>query len=101
MTGAQNLISVVELRRLLIELNEKRPDICIRFRLLGELWSVNFYSIITVNQKGALFRDEVSNNYIAISDLTSIMQFEIDSRFQNFHPLFHYDVKPMAEFKAL
>jgi hypothetical protein len=100
MKDPQNSISVIELKRLLIELMEKRSDIGIRFRFIGEMWSINFSRIVTVTERGALFRNEVSQKFVAVSDLTAIIQFEIDTRFQNYKPFFHYDVKPMAEFKV-
>ncbi len=89
----KTLISVIELRRLMVDLLEKRPDIFIRFRLLGELWHVYFMRVMTVTDKGALLFDE-NNNLVSISDLNFIMQFEIDKSFQGFQPYFHYEVAP-------
>ena len=99
MERTQNLIYVLELKRLLIELKEKRPDICFRYRLLGELWAPNFSRVIRVTDKGVLLNDEVSNKLITVHDLSMIMQFEIDNRFQNFQPHFHYDVNLSTEFQ--
>jgi hypothetical protein len=99
MKEPRSTISIIELKRLLIELTEKRSDIGIRFRFMGELWSVNFFRIVTVTDKGALFKNEISQKFVAVSDLSSVIQFEIDTRFQNFQPFYHYDVKPMSEFK--
>ena len=94
MSQHKTLISVLELRRLMTELQEKRPDVCIRLRQLGEMWAVNFTRIILVTEKGAMLNDEVTDKLITIADLSNIMQFEIDNQFQNFQPHFHYDVKP-------
>jgi hypothetical protein len=93
-TVNKTLISVVELRRLMVDLAEKRPDICIRFRLLGELWNVYFLRIMRVTEKGALLFDD-HNNMVSISDLNFVMQFEIDRPFQGFQPYYHYEVTPM------
>lgn len=90
----KTLISVLELRRLLVDLSEKRPDICIRFRLLGELWGVNFLRVARINEKGAVFLDEIQG-LVSISDLNFIMQFEIDRPFQGFQPYYHYEVTPV------
>jgi hypothetical protein len=95
-TMNKTLISVLELRRLMVELADKRPDIGIRFRLLGELWNVYSLRILRVTGKGALFFDE-SNNLVSISDLNFVMQFEIDRRFQGFQPFYHYEVTPIFE----
>lgn len=90
----KTLISVLELRRLMVDLLEKRPDICIRFRLLGELWHIYFMRVMRITGKGALLFDE-NNNMVSISDLNSVMQFEIEKPFQGFQPYFHYEVSPV------
>ena len=95
----KNLISVLELRRLLVDLRTKRPDICIRYRLLGEMWGMNALKVIHVTEKGAILNDETRGKIINLSDLTFIMQFEIDAPFQGFEPHFHYNVQPMPEFQ--
>ena len=92
----KTLISVLELKRLMIDLAEKRPDICIRFRLLGELWSVHFMKVMRVGDKGAVLFDD-SMGLVSVSDLNFIMQFEIDKPFQGFQPYYHYEVIPSSE----
>jgi hypothetical protein len=87
-------ITVLELRRLLIELRDKRPDICVRFRLLGEMWFQHFMRITVVHDKGVILNNEVSNKILRVSDLSNVMQFEIDHGFQNFRPHFHYRIRP-------
>jgi len=91
-----NLISPLELKRLLLEIMEKRPDICFRYRLLGEMWSPNFLRILYVGEHSAMFNDERFGKLISLSDLSAIMQFEIDAPFQGFQPYFHYHVHPYA-----
>lgn len=93
MTVNKTLISALELRRLMIDLKEKRPDICIRFRLLGEMWNINFMQVLRVSNNGALLYDE-HNNLVSLSDLTFVMQFELDKPFQGFQPYYHYEVTP-------
>jgi hypothetical protein len=100
MKGAHNLISVIELRRLLIELKDKHPDVCIRFRILGEMWFRNFVKIVYVTEKGAILHDEQAGKLLAVLDLNSVVQLELDGRFQNYQPYLHYDVKPLPEFKS-
>jgi hypothetical protein len=97
LSGTRNQISVLELKRLLIDIKEYRPDIGVRYRLIGEMWNPSFMEVVLVTEKGILFNDEASNKLIALSDLTMIMQFEIDNRFREFQPHFHYDVVPSAE----
>lgn len=90
----KTLISMLELKRLMVDLSEKRPDICIRFRLLGELWSMTFLRVMRVADKGAVLLDE-SHGLVSVSDLNFIMQFEIDKPFQGFQPYYHYEVTPV------
>ena len=87
----KTLISVLELRRLMVDLTEKRPDICIRFRLLGELWTVQFMRVMRMSDKGVVLLDDI-NGLVSVSDLNFIMQFEIDKPFQGFQPYYHYEV---------
>jgi hypothetical protein len=91
--SSQSLISVLELRRLLIELKDKRPDISVRYRLLGEMWANHFMRVTKVTEKGVALIDEFSGRLLIIPNLSNIMQFELDNRFQNFQPYFHYGVK--------
>jgi hypothetical protein len=91
------VISELELRRLLIELKEKRPDICVRYRLLGEMWAQHFMRVLQVTEKGVMLNDEASNKLVIVTNLANIMQFELDNRFQNFQPFFHYEVIPSQE----
>ena len=87
---------MLELKRLLVDLSEKRPDICVRFRLLGELWGNNFLRVTRVHEKGAVLLDD-SLGLVSISDLNFVMQFEIDKPFQGFQPYFHYEVTPVFD----
>lgn len=89
----RTMVSTVELRRLLVELKEKRSDIHLRFRLIGQLWRQNFLKIIDVNDRGVVLVDEVDNALIFLTDLSRIMQFEIDANFQGFSPHHHYTVE--------
>jgi hypothetical protein len=93
-----NVISVVELRRLLIEVKEKKPEVCVRFRLIGELWARSFMSVAAVTDRGVVLKEDVNNTFTAISNLSDVIQFEIDEPFQSFKPYNHYDVKPSPEF---
>jgi hypothetical protein len=96
---SKNLISVLELKRLLVDLREKRPDICVRYRLLGEMWITNSLRVVHVTEKGVILNDESKNKMVTLADLASVMQFELDAPFQGFQPHYHYDVMPMHDFK--
>ena len=93
MVKTKTLISVLELKQLLIELRDKRNTICFRYRLLGEMWKQNFMRIVDVTEKCVVLTDETANKLIFL-DLSLVMQFEIDAAFQNYQPHFHYEVTP-------
>ena len=80
-------ISVLEISRLLIELKDERPDICVRVRLIGN----NFCRLINVTETQVVLNDE-SKNKLMFLPINEIMQFEIDRSFQNFQAHNHYDV---------
>ena len=90
-------VAVLELRRLLVELKEHRPDICIRYRLIGQMWAKHFLRVIRVTDEGVILNDETSNKLISISELHQIIQFELDKPFQTYQPYFHYEVVMTAE----
>jgi hypothetical protein len=83
-------IQVLELRRLLYELKDQRPDICVRFRLLAEMWYPSFARVIKLTEEGVVLFNEHDNQAVAIKDLREIIQFELDARYQNYHPHNHY-----------
>ena len=87
--------SGLELKQLMLNLT-RVPNVCFRFRLLGEMWMKNLMQVTAVNEKTALFFDEVDTKYYLVR-INNIMQFEIDGRFHNFQPFFHYNVIPSPE----
>lgn len=87
-----NQVPVLQLKRLLYELKDLRPDICVRFRLIGEMWQVSFHRIISLTEKGVVLNNEKDNKLIFIQDLSNVMQFEIDHSFREFEPHFHYSI---------
>jgi hypothetical protein len=91
-------IEVLELKRLMKEIEEKNPNVCIRVRLLGEMWAEHFTRIVSVTDKGVLLHDEVRNRLVAIENLSAIIQFEIDNSFQQYQPYFHYTITLSQEF---
>ena len=85
---------MLELRRLLFEIKDLRPDICVRFRFMGEMWQTHFHRVIKLTEKGVVLNDEKSNKLVFVQDLNQVMQFEMDQTFQKFQPHHHYTVDP-------
>ena len=82
MHEATKKVVILELRRLLVELKEHRPDICIRYRLLGQMWAQNFHRVIQVtgndetSEEGVVLNDETSGRVVlTIRSLAQFMQF--------------------------
>ena len=92
MNNTNNLISVVELRRLLYTLVDNRLEICFRYRLLGEMWQPKFLRVVQLTPRGVLLSDEATYSLICLDDLAHIMQFELDVAVHHFLPHNHYDV---------
>lgn len=93
MNNSSNLISILELRRLLYTIADHHLSVCFRYRLLGEMWQPGFYRVLQVTEKGVLLNDEHTNSLRCLSDLSQIMQFEIDVAVHHFLPHNHYDVE--------
>ncbi|HEY9008175.1 MAG TPA: hypothetical protein VIM75_18665 [Ohtaekwangia sp.] len=85
-------ISILELRKLLYELRDRKANVCFRVRMIGEMWRTNFLKIFELTENGAVLIDCVTNQPVIIHDLGTIMQVEFDQRYQQYEPYFHYAV---------
>jgi hypothetical protein len=92
MVSNKKSLTVPELKRLLLELKEKRPDICIRYRLMGDMWKKNFTRIISIKENSLVVEDEQARMILGVPNIANIIQFELDNTFQQYHAHFHYDV---------
>lgn len=84
-------ISVLELRQVLVDIKEHGHHVCVRFRLMGEMWFQSFTRVVSVTESRVLVNDEGKNKLISV-DVNQVIQFEIDHRFKGWEPHFHYDV---------
>jgi hypothetical protein len=88
-------ITALELKQLLLLLS-RSVKISFRFRAVGEMWMRNHMQVNTVNEKSVLLYDDNANRY-AMVKINRIIQFDLDNRFQNYQPHFHYSVTPSVE----
>jgi len=88
----RNLISVLELKRLLVTIVDSYSTVCIRYRILGEMWQPHFMRVIRVTENGVVLEDERNQRMVILADLSQIMQFEIDGRIHQYVPNNHYEV---------
>lgn len=92
-----NQVSVLQLRRLLTELKEHRPDICVRYRLMGQMWVQHFAHVRQLTDQGVVLAEEHTDKLVSIPELSAVIQFEIDKSFQSYQPYFHYSVVIQGE----
>jgi hypothetical protein len=97
MVVTQHKVQTLELKRLLYSINDSKLDIGIRLRFIGRMWLEDFVRIIELSEGSARLFDDRHNNIIMISDLSNVIQFELDSPFQHYEPHFHYSVEPGLE----
>ncbi len=97
LTSGNDTISVLELRRLLHELKDSNSTTLIRPRLLGQMWHPAFLKVFLVTEHGAVFLDPLTNKTEIIPVLSDIVQFELDSRYQIYHPYFHYKISALRQ----
>jgi hypothetical protein len=92
--NTEGIVTTSELRVLLRQLRDKSSGTCIRVRLIGQLWNESFMNVRAVTDKGVVFENcqGASNQVTSISDLTNIIQFELENSFEHYEPHFHYSV---------
>jgi hypothetical protein len=89
----KNAISVLEFRRLLHEMKDRRAEMTIRFRVMGQMWEPFFMSIGALSEHGATFLEGTRGELKRIDDLSQIIQFEVDRSFMGYQPHFHYEIR--------
>lgn len=94
MNKSRNAITTISLRNVLNEMSGRKASVGFRFRLLGEMWRPNFMHIVKVTDRGAIFSDEQTKEFVFVSDLSDVVQFEVDGRLMEFQPHYHYEVAP-------
>ena len=86
-------ISIDLLRKLLIQIKELMPEVHVRFRLMGQMWQKNFCRVFVVTETGIVLIDTVENKVEIIPNINQIIQFELDSRIQQYSPYNHYTIE--------
>jgi hypothetical protein len=86
------LVSAAELRGLLADILINGPGTCVRFRLFGERWQEQFMRILNVTSREITLRNEATGQIEVVSNIGNVLQFEIDTKFRNYQPHFHYEV---------
>ena len=88
------VVTTTQLRAFFAEVVANPSGMCVRTRLLGEMWHPNFMHLLMVTKGGVIIlNDEVLRKAITIMRIEDIIQFEIDRKFQIYEPHYHYDVR--------
>jgi len=92
------VVDLLELKQLLTRLSDNsKLVVYFRFRLSGERWYPNFTKVLSLTDTGVTVVDSSTAKVVTIPDLIDIVQFEIDDRFYNYRPCFHYEVRPLSD----
>ena len=92
MTKSSTEISVLEFRQLLQSIYSSGNNVGIRTRLIGELWQKIHLKILKITEESVTFYDEKSSLTVYVSDMQTIIQFDLDRPFQQYQPHLHYTV---------
>jgi hypothetical protein len=85
-------VFVIELRRLLHDIRDRRSDVRVRMRLLGKMWCESFLSVDSFDDEGVVLFDSLQGKYLHIHRLADVIQFELECSFFGYHAHYHYDV---------
>jgi hypothetical protein len=85
-------VSALELKRLLFDIRDRRPDVRIRVRLLGKMWGESFCSVDGISENEASLFDAYKETTISISNFNEIIQFELECSFFGYQAFYHYEV---------
>ena len=89
-------ITAVELKRLLVTLHAYNPKVFFRCRQIGAMWMKRHAQISSVTGNSVILYNEKESKYTFV-DINSIVQFDLDERFQHYQPHCHYEVEPSSE----
>jgi hypothetical protein len=84
-------LSTLQLKKLLHDL-KAHSNACIRLRLIGRMWDNSFCHIHAVTDRGVILYKTSPAQMTEIGDVRQVIQFEIDRKYQNIQPHYHYGV---------
>lgn len=91
MNISSDVITPLDFKRILFELWEHSPQTKIRLRVIGKMWDRNFLQVVHITGGDAIIlhgSDQMKQ--VSIND---IVQFELETKFQDFRPNNHYTVE--------
>jgi c-di-GMP-related signal transduction protein len=88
----QDTITTIELKRLIVELLDHSPNTRIRFRAIGNMWEKNYLQIVHTTTDNAVIVQDKKSAQMKFVPLKQIVEFEIEEKFREFKPQYHYKV---------
>jgi hypothetical protein len=85
-------VSALELKRLLFDIHDRRPDVRIRVRLLGKMWGESFCAVEDVSENEVKLFDGHKQITISMSKFNEVIQFELECSFFGYQAFYHYEV---------
>jgi citrate lyase beta subunit len=92
MKEPRKTVKVQELLKLLMEVQQSNADVNVRVRLMGGMWENNFMRVARAATNVVMLTSKTTGKSLLLSDVSVIVQFELDTRFQHYQPNFHYNV---------
>jgi hypothetical protein len=91
-------VMVEEFRNLLREISGARSGTLIRFRKTGGQWQRSFIEVFDA-EKGAIFYDREDKEFIYVTDLSEISEFQLNNSIGLFRSEATYEVMPIQFFQ--
>jgi hypothetical protein len=85
-------VSTPEFKKLLFAINDRRPDVRIRIRVIGKMWSECFCTVESVTQIQATFYNIYKQTSYQLSNFEEVVQFELECSFFRYQAFYHYQV---------
>jgi hypothetical protein len=85
-------VSQIEFKRLLCDIRDRRPDVRVRVRLIGKMWSEHFCSVDFINENQVVLFSQPDGLYQYINNIGDIINFELECSFFGFRAFYHYEV---------
>lgn len=91
MNISSDVITPLDFKRILFELWEHSPQTKIRLRVMGKMWDRNFLQVVHITGGDAIILH--GSDHMKQVSINDIVQFELETKFQDFKPNNHYTVE--------
>ncbi|HEY3405383.1 MAG TPA: hypothetical protein VGK59_18485 [Ohtaekwangia sp.] len=82
---SNEIISVQELKLLVASIIHQKAKIRIKCLTDGGVWTTQFFSVMMVTDKGLVLNDEATDKIKSIRFIDQVIQFVLDTPFNNYN----------------